>query len=426
MNKKFYHPELLRTPEGVRDIYGDECAMKHAVQDKIMTVIKKYGFHNIETPSFEFFDIFSKERGTVASNEMYKFFDRDNNTLVLRPDITPSIARSVAKYYENETFQVRLCYTGNTFINNSSYQGKPKEITQAGAELINDDTSDADAEMIAMTASCLLNAGLTEFKIDVGHAEFFNGLAEEAGLDPMQTADIKKLIDSKNIFAVEQYVSDCDIPDNIRELFVKLPEMFGNNDYIKLAENTVKNERSLAALDRLKKLNSIIKSYGYEDYVNVDLGMVSRYEYYTGIVFRTYTYGTGEPVATGGRYDRLLSQYGKEGSAIGVAFNVDQLMLAMQRQKIEVEVDDKVTLLLYLPEMRGVATALAAKLRDKDTPVQMMRKSSKSGLDDYIGYAARYEVRELLYIENEEQIKRIIPDGNGGYKEDVCGIGEII
>lgn len=413
MNKKFYHPELLQTPEGVRDIYGDECAMKNSLITKINSVIKSYGFHNIETPSFEFFDIFSKERGTVLSNEMYKFFDRDNNTLVLRPDITPSIARSVAKYYENETYQVRLCYTGNTYINNSSYQGKLKEVTQAGAELINDDTSDADAEMIAMTVETLLKAGLKEFQIDVGHAEFFNGLAEAAGLDPIQTSDIKKLLDNKNVFAIEQYLSDCYIPGDIKSLFIKLPEMFGSMDYIDKALRIVKNERSLAALDRLKKLYAIINSYGYEEYVNVDLGMVSRYDYYTGIVFRTYTYGTGEPVATGGRYDKLLSQFGKDGSAIGVAINIDQLMLAMRRQKIDIEYNNQVTILLYVPDMRSVAIGLAAKFREKNIAVQMMRKSSRSELKDYLEYASGYNVKEIIYIEDETVVKCISPK-NGG------------
>ena len=122
MKKKFYHPELLQTPEGVRDIYGDECSLKNYIQDKIHHSIKSYGFNDIQTPSYEFFDIFNKERGTVKSNEMFKFFDRNNNTLVLRPDITPSIARSVSKYYEDEEFQVRLCYVGNTYQNNSNYQ----------------------------------------------------------------------------------------------------------------------------------------------------------------------------------------------------------------------------------------------------------------------------------------------------------------
>ena len=108
---------LLHTPQGVRDIYGKECEKKNVMKEKLHHVLMQYGYHDIETPTFEFFDIFNQEKGTVNSSEMYKFFDRNNNTLVLRPDMTPSIARSVAKYYEEEPLPIRLSYVGNTYLN---------------------------------------------------------------------------------------------------------------------------------------------------------------------------------------------------------------------------------------------------------------------------------------------------------------------
>ena len=126
-----------------------------------------YGFRDIQTPSFEFFDIFNQERGTVASKDMYKLFDKEGNTMVLRPDITPSIARCVAKYYKDEELPIRLCYIGNTFINSTTYQGKLKEVTQLGAELVNDNSIDADAEMLAITIECLLKSGLKEFQLSL-------------------------------------------------------------------------------------------------------------------------------------------------------------------------------------------------------------------------------------------------------------------
>ena len=90
---------FLHKPEGVRDIYNSECARKRILQEGLHELFRQYGYHAIETPTFEFFDIFSQEIGTTPSKDLYKFFDREGNTLVLRPDITPSIARCVAKYY---------------------------------------------------------------------------------------------------------------------------------------------------------------------------------------------------------------------------------------------------------------------------------------------------------------------------------------
>ena len=154
--------KLVHTPEGVRDIYGEEKAKKTAVERLLHEKITGYGYRDIQTPTFEFFDVFSKEVGTTPSRELYKFFDKEGNTLVLRPDFTPSIARCAAKYFMDEDVPIRFCYQGNTFTNTSQLQGKLKEVTQMGAELIGDGSVQADAEMIAMTIEALYHAGLSD------------------------------------------------------------------------------------------------------------------------------------------------------------------------------------------------------------------------------------------------------------------------
>ena len=173
---------LLHTPEGVRDIYGEELNEMERLTASLKETMKRFGFDGIRTPSFEYFDVFSSERGTVPSKDMYKFIDRDGNTLVLRPDMTPQVARAAATYYREGQNPIRLSYIGNTFINNSGYQLRLKETTQAGVELFGDDSIVADAEILALTVECLKNAGLTEFQIEVGNAGFFRSIANECGL----------------------------------------------------------------------------------------------------------------------------------------------------------------------------------------------------------------------------------------------------
>ena len=119
--------QLLHTPEGVRDIYGEEYNKKLEVENRLHENIRLFGYEEIQTPTFEFFDVFSKEIGTTPSRELYKFFDKDGNTLVLRPDFTPSIARCAAKYFGEENVPLRFSYVGNTFTNTSDLQGKLKE-----------------------------------------------------------------------------------------------------------------------------------------------------------------------------------------------------------------------------------------------------------------------------------------------------------
>ena len=189
---------LLHTPEGVRDIYDDECKKKLKVLDKLHHVLSLHSYSDIETPTFEFFDIFNQDKGSATSNEMYKFFDRENNTLVLRPDITPGIARCVAKYYNDEAFPIRLCYQGKTFFNTRGHQGKLNEITQIGCELINDDSSAADAEVIATAIDCFKASGFTEFQIEIGEVEFFKGVIGEASLTAEEEDEIRKCIYTSN------------------------------------------------------------------------------------------------------------------------------------------------------------------------------------------------------------------------------------
>jgi ATP phosphoribosyltransferase regulatory subunit len=399
--------KLLHTPEGVRDIYNSECATKLVLQDKLHHVLEHYGFRDIQTPSFEFFDIFSQERGTVASKDMYKFFDRDGNTLVLRPDITPSIARCVAKYYKDESLPIRMCYIGNTFINNLNYQGKLKEVTQLGAELINDDSIEADAEMLALTIECLLHSGLKEFQVEIGDADFFRALIEEAGFDEEEITNLRELIEKKNMFGVEDIVRSKNISDDLKDIFLKLPELFGTLDILSYAKSLTKNVRAIKAIERLEKLYDILKEYGYENLVSYDLAMLSKYNYYTGIIFKAYTYGTGEAVATGGRYDNLVGQFGKNAPSIGLAIVVDQLMLALSRQKLSNDPEPSDTLILYRREFRKQAIALANHFRLGGMNIILQKSNDNVTLEEYMDYAKRVNAGGILFFDNDTQIKVI-------------------
>ena len=392
--------KLLHTPVGVRDIYGDECKNKLNVLDKIHSVFHSYGYDDIQTPTFEYFDIFNKERGSVASNNMYKFFDREGYTLVLRPDMTPSIARSAAKYFMDEEMPIRFCYVGNAYINNFEYQGKLKEFTQIGSELIGDDTSDADAEVISMVIDSLLSSGVKEFQLEIGHPEFFKGLIEQSGLSEEKTEQLRELIDNKKYFGIETVLEDTNIDKELFDIFVGFQDYFGNIDMILNLKKLDLNNRSLQALERLEKLYNILTVYGLEKYVSFDLSMLSMYEYYTGVVFKGYTYGTGDAIVTGGRYDNLLSQFGKNAPAIGFAVNLDRLMMAMERQHLLSENINDSKIVLYSENDREYAISYAKSLRDNGQKIIMVRKRSNHSLKDYKEYAKRYKVNEILFVEN--------------------------
>ena len=222
-----YETEDLHTPEGVKDIYGRECRKKLILQSQLHEVLHLYGYEDIQTPAFEFLEVFGKDAGTVSSRELYKFFDREGNTLALRPDITPSVARVAAAQLEPDAVPLRLCYIGNTFLNHGSQQGEPCESTQLGAELLGDGTAGADAELIALAADSMKCAGMKEFQISVGHVEFLQSLLDAAQFPADIREKVQMMIAKRNFLGVRELLEKLPVKRHVREVFRRLPELVG-------------------------------------------------------------------------------------------------------------------------------------------------------------------------------------------------------
>ncbi len=407
MNRRFVH-----TPEGVRDIYGQEYAKKLVIEERLHQTFKSFGYQDIQTPIFEFFDVFSKEIGTTPSKELYKFFDKEGNTLVLRPDFTPSIARCAAKYFFDETLPVRFCYSGNTFTNTSNLQGKLKEVTQMGVELIGDHSVYADAETIALVVKALLNTGMQKFQISVGDVEFFRGLCKEAGLNEETESALRDFISEKNIFGAEELLIQERIAPDYRERLLKVSELFGSFDVIENAGKLINNSVSGEALERLKKLYEALKEYGVEKYISFDLGLLSKYHYYTGVIFKAYTYGIGDAIVKGGRYDKLLEKFGKNAPAIGFAIVVDDVLEALSRQNIDVEISTTDTLIVYHEAAHKKALSEAQALIAAGKNAGLLPWMSDKPNEDYRTYARANRFAKILYIEE-----------NGNEKEESLTTG---
>lgn len=417
---------LLHTPEGVRDIYDRECARKNIVEQRILRQMQLFGYSAIETPMFEFFDIFAKERGSVSDREMYKFFDRYNNTVVLRPDMTPAIARCVTKFYGEETMPQRLCYLGHTFTNSASYKGRLYEVTQSGAELIGDDSPQADAEMIAMVIQSLRSAGLKEFQVELGEVEFFRGLLEEAGISEEEGDELRELIENKNYFGVEDYISNVLKKADFKDVFLKLPELFGSVDNIRQAKEMTKNQRAQSAIDRLEKVHQILKEYGLTEYISYDLGMLSKFSYYTGIIFKAYSYGIGDYMVSGGRYDKLLVQFGRDISAIGFAITIDRLMSALSSQKVEFDTSVADVLVVYEEQRTGEAVQVLTRYRRIGKRAMGMPMEGEKERKEYIAYAKEKGMTQLIFMKETSILKTDINTGKDLEKNLEEILGEIL
>ena len=401
--------QLLHTPEGVRDYYNEENARKLALCQKIRNVFTLYGFQEIQTPVFEYFDIFNAERGSIASRDMYKLFDRDGETLVLRPDFTPSIARCAAKYFGGDTLPVRLSYLGNTYVNNTSLRGLLKETTQAGVELVGDDSVAANAEIIALVIDVLKRAGLKRFQIEIGDVRFFRGLLDAAGISDEVRGELRTCIENKNHFGLEMLLDKHAISEELAKILIRLPQMFGDaRAVLEEAKALANNEVSMEAVNRLEELYHRMEIYGVSEYITFDLGMLGAHDYYTGMIFKGYTYGTGECIVNGGRYDNLLEQFGKKAASVGFGIGVDILLQAMVRQKIPMKGRPEGILVLYVPERFRDAVSLASDYRAQNIPVTLVAEDGRA-LDSYIDFTRENHITRVLRVLADGSVPEYIP-----------------
>lgn len=397
----------LHTPDGVRDIYSAEYRKKNELENKLQKVFGLYGYHNVQTPMFEYFDVFGKEVGTIPSKELYKFFDREGNTLVLRPDITPSIARMATTLYDTEKLPIRLCYKGNTFINHSSYRGRLHETTQAGAELIGLDSVEADAEMVAMAVESLKEVGLGDFQIHIGNVEFFESFITETGLDKEKELKLREFISNRNYFGVDELLQNANTKETTKVAFQVLPELIGGVEILREAKKYALNSRTLDALKRLEALYELLTAYGVEKYVTFDLSMSGTYGYYTGIIFHGYTYGTGDAIVKGGRYDHLLEKFGKASPSIGFVIVVDELLNAFARQKLPIPYKNKNTFILYDANRQAEAIKLAKEFRANGKPTELVLKREDKKIEEYISCAKQNLCVSMMYLRNTNDIEMV-------------------
>lgn len=317
----------LHTPEGVKDYLPFERELKKKIEDSIANVFKNYGYVPVTSPTFEYNDVFCG-MGGVKDNRVFKFLDKDGSLLVLRPDMTPAIARIAATAYNNKELPLKFYYIESMFRTNENYQGKLREFTQAGIEFLGVNSIEADVEVVSAAINSLLKVGVKNFKIDLGHALFLKGVIEEADVNNELSAEIQKNIIKKNYVAVNELAENVKNND-IKYILQELPLLIGGLNVIDKVKSKVTNNKSIEALDYLTELYSILKEMGFDNYVSFDLGVIGSMDYYTGLIFRGYAKGSGASVLDGGRYDNMVEKFGSAMPAVGFALKVNELMKTM-------------------------------------------------------------------------------------------------
>jgi len=384
-------------PQGVQDTHSNVYEVKEKIISNIKQVFKAFGYRQILTPTFEYYDLFLKAKRTIRKDEMFKLIDEKGEILVLRPDITTPIARLAASYGNQKDNRLKFFYSTNIFRINRENNCSRKEFTQAGIEYIGNNSEDADGEICAAAIDCFLSCSITDFKIDLGQAAFFKGLVKEINIDNEEIKMLKNLIEHKNFAEVKEISRKLNVSEKVKNVIDKMPYLYGDACKVfDMAKDLVLNKEMEDSLLNLKKVYGVIKDYSYESHVSVDLGLINHIDYYTGVIFKGYLNNYGKEVMSGGRYDDLVSEYGHEIPATGMGINVDELIEAMELMDL---IDNKSSstdfALLYNEKHRKEAVRISKKLRDQGKIVETDK------IENTEKYLKASDIIEIVTVNDE-------------------------
>ncbi|MGL5512649.1 MAG: ATP phosphoribosyltransferase regulatory subunit, partial [Sporomusa sp.] len=333
MNKSQFVPQI---PYGTRDLLLHEAKQKRIVEGSLAELFSYWGYEEVVTPTFEYLETLTVGTGSDMHQHVFKFFDKNNQILVLKPEMTTPIARVAATRMKDTPLPLRLFYLTNVFRHEQAQAGRQCEFYQAGVELLGAPGPMADAEVVALAVEAMLEAGLTNFQISLGQVDFINGLMAENELTPQYQHQIKSAMVTRDLVGLGEILAQSGLSQAAQDLLRQIPLLHGQDDMLNNACRLVNNKLSRDALDNLADIRRLLAGYGVDQYVNFDLGIIRDFDYYTGMVFEAYTPGLGFPLCGGGRYDNMLASFGVANPATGFALGIERVLLALERQGISV------------------------------------------------------------------------------------------
>lgn len=326
---------IPQVPYGTKDILPTDAALKRTMENQLVRLFLAWGYKEVITPTFEYHETLKAGAPDTADDSSFRFFDRNGRMLALRPDMTTPIARVAVMRMKEYPLPLRLFYLANVFRQEETQAGRQCEFYQAGVELLGAGGVAADAEVVTLAVESLLAAGLTDFQVCLGQVDFISGIMSEAGLDAPTGHKVKQALIERNMVGLAELLEECRMEPGIRQLLQQLPMLHGKKEMLQEIKGQVKNKISQAALDNLAEIYDLLEHYGIDRYVMFDLGIIRDFDYYTGMVFETYTTGLGYPICGGGRYDRMAAAFGREQPATGFAMGIERVLMALERQGLD-------------------------------------------------------------------------------------------
>lgn len=388
----------LITPEGTRDLLFDDCLARRAVESKLKKLFEGFGYSEVVTPGMEFYDVFSGSSRNFRQESLYKMVDSKGRLIVMRPDSTIPIARLAATRLKNAKLPLRLYYNQSIFENNALLKGRSDEVVQAGIELIGGvNNKRADYEVLCTAVEALAEFDKDNFRLEIGHIGYFKELVAKLDVDENVREEVRFLISTKNYPALNDLLDE--VGDNqITNALKQLPRLFGGVEVFDKAADIYTDEKITGILYNLREVYNRLSSLGYEGKISVDLGIVSHTDYYTGIVFKGYLSEVGHSVLKGGRYDKLIGEFGEDCSAVGFGVNVDSV--AKHLRKIGENFSLKTPDAVVFGE-KGYVVEAVAYAQNLVRDGMMVENSLFNTFEETVEYAKSKGIKKVIVVSDE-------------------------
>lgn len=356
-------PKVFEKPAGVTDYLPEAVERLRRIEANVMECMRRWGYREIITPTLEFYDTVGAASAT-NDKRLFKLLDRWGTTLVMRSDMTAPIARVVSSLLREQPLPIRLCYHANVFRAIEEEAGRNSEFFQTGAELVGDEGEEADAEAIALAIACLKAAGVRKFRVAVGHVGFLHGLFEETlpGRTEAQE-ELKSCLLSRDYVGYREQLGRLGLEEPLRRELEGILRLRGGREVCEQALALSGNSAARDAIRHLCGVWEALEAYGAADNVLIDLTMTGDFTYYTGLTFEGYASDLGFPVLSGGRYDNLLSQFGRPAPATGFALKTNRILEYVAATGSAQPDGPGRILVAYTAERRNEALRRASELR---------------------------------------------------------------
>ena len=316
---------------GFRDLLPEEAEVVRAAQESLLAEMRRWGYRHVITPMVESTEVLELGLGAEQRRRLFKFTDTGGEVVALVGERTVPVARLVAGKLRSAPLPLRLCYAGPVVSADARRFQQRRETYQVGAELVGARGATADTEVIALAARCLEAAGLRRYQVDVGHAEFFQGIMEAVKLPDSLKEGVRSALAARDFVTLEQLLSRTSLRSAEHDLLLRFPALRGGMEILDAAAGLALNRRSEWALTELRRVHELLQLHGLGDVVRLDLGAIRDFDYYTGVIFEGYGPDVGRPVAQGGRYDGLLARFGRPAAATGFVVQLDLVWEMLQR-----------------------------------------------------------------------------------------------